>query len=172
MTALDDIDAERQRQIDDEGWSTEHDDHHTSHQLALAAGWYCMASSSHYKDTCGLNSGQNTMHSQMWGAHAAYAWPFDSQWFKPTTERRDLVKAGALILAAIERIDRATVPVPKITQQDLIALFGPKMPIEVVAARMHRWVPSQVGHGNMQCSKCLITDLEARAIGKDTCDAL
>ncbi|RBB41751.1 hypothetical protein DPV79_05200 [Burkholderia reimsis] len=40
---------------------------------------------------------------------AAYYWP--SSWaqrsFKPTTPRRDLVKAAALILAEIERADRA-----------------------------------------------------------------
>ena len=35
-------------------------------------------------------------------------WPWDREWWKPTTQRRDLVKAGALILAEIERIDRAS----------------------------------------------------------------
>ncbi len=34
------------------------------------------------------------------------AWPWDEQWWKPSTARRDLIKAGALILAEIERIDR------------------------------------------------------------------
>jgi hypothetical protein len=29
------------------------------------------------------------------------------EWWKPTNRRRDLVKAGALILAEIERLDRA-----------------------------------------------------------------
>ena len=39
-------------------------------------------------------------------------------WFKPTTPRRDLVKAGALIIAEIERLDRATPPA------DLAAKIG------------------------------------------------
>lgn len=34
-------------------------------------------------------------------------WPWPSEWWKPTDVRRDLVKAGALILAEIERLDRA-----------------------------------------------------------------
>lgn len=33
-------------------------------------------------------------------------WPWDESWWKPTTPRRDLVKAAALILAEIERLDR------------------------------------------------------------------
>ena len=34
-------------------------------------------------------------------------WPWDWKWWKPTNPRRDLVKAAALILAEIDRIDRA-----------------------------------------------------------------
>lgn len=35
------------------------------------------------------------------------SWPWDFQWFKPSDDRRNLVKAGALILAELERLDRA-----------------------------------------------------------------
>jgi len=35
-------------------------------------------------------------------------WPWGGFTWKPTTPRRDLVKAAALILAEIERLDRAT----------------------------------------------------------------
>ncbi|MNY70647.1 hypothetical protein D3C86_2088230 [compost metagenome] len=35
-------------------------------------------------------------------------WPWSEDWWKPSPEpRRNLVKAGALILADIERLDRA-----------------------------------------------------------------
>ncbi|MFN3321313.1 MAG: hypothetical protein ACK43M_21435, partial [Allorhizobium sp.] len=34
-------------------------------------------------------------------------WPWGIEWWKPTDRRRDLVKAGALIIAEIERLDRA-----------------------------------------------------------------
>ena len=33
--------------------------------------------------------------------------------WQPTTSRRDLVKAGALVLAEIERLDRAAAPKPE-----------------------------------------------------------
>ncbi|MNC99215.1 hypothetical protein D3C83_174210 [compost metagenome] len=37
------------------------------------------------------------------------SWPWEGCWWKPTGRRRDLVKAGALILAEIERLDRAEI---------------------------------------------------------------
>ncbi|HCE5729600.1 hypothetical protein ACP0KH_06585 [Pseudomonas aeruginosa] len=36
-----------------------------------------------------------------------FCWPWDKDWWKPTSARRDLVKACALALAEIERLDRA-----------------------------------------------------------------
>ncbi|GAG33310.1 unnamed protein product, partial [marine sediment metagenome] len=33
-------------------------------------------------------------------------WPWDPSWWKPTDERRNLEKAGALIVAELERLDR------------------------------------------------------------------
>ena len=37
-------------------------------------------------------------------------WPFGWFWWKPTTPRRDLIKAAALIVAEIERLDRKENP--------------------------------------------------------------
>ncbi|MBY5804125.1 hypothetical protein [Rhizobium leguminosarum] len=37
-------------------------------------------------------------------------WPWERRFWKPTERRRDLVKAAALIIAEIERLDRASVP--------------------------------------------------------------
>jgi hypothetical protein len=39
-------------------------------------------------------------------------WPWAPEWWKPTHGRRDLVKAGALILAELERLDRAALSKP------------------------------------------------------------
>jgi hypothetical protein len=49
------------------------------------------------------HAGRTTRIFEMWPA----SWDFVH--YKPTTARRDLVKAGALILAEIERLDRAEV---------------------------------------------------------------
>ncbi|HHL2196434.1 TPA: hypothetical protein ACQ3YW_005926 [Pseudomonas aeruginosa] len=85
-----DVQAERRRQITAEGWTPEH-----SHgQMARASACYALAGSSAPNDeTAALL--------------VSLAWPWDQQWWKPTSARRDLVKACTLALAEIERLDRA-----------------------------------------------------------------
>lgn len=89
--AAKDVLAERQRQISAEGWTPEHDDAHIDGEMAQAAACY-------------------TLNAAGWKTEALRGcWPmaWASAWFKPTDPRRDLVKAGALIIAEIERLDRA-----------------------------------------------------------------
>ncbi|MDR8400078.1 hypothetical protein NE850_27595 [Paraburkholderia sp. USG1] len=88
-----DVIAERQRQVSAEGWTPEHDDEHEEGELAAAAGCYAIWG---------------------WGGHAfsqagdePKPWPWNRTWWKPSTLRRHCVKAAALLLAEIERIDRA-----------------------------------------------------------------
>ncbi|MBR8279752.1 hypothetical protein [Burkholderia vietnamiensis] len=81
-----DVLAERRRQVEAEGWTAKHDDAHTGSEMALAAASYAMSAA---------------------GFSCGNIWPWDWHWYKPTTPRRDLVKAGALILAEVEKIDRA-----------------------------------------------------------------
>lgn len=89
-----DVQAERRRQVEAEGWTPEHDDQHSHGQMARAAACYALAGSSAPNDeTAALL--------------VSLAWPWDEQWWKPSTARRDLIKAGALVLAEIERLDRA-----------------------------------------------------------------
>jgi hypothetical protein len=80
-----DVLAERKRQVSVEGWTPEHDDQHASGELACAAACYAVGGD----------------------AEPPPMWPWDADWWKPTSQRRMLVKAGALILAEIERLDRA-----------------------------------------------------------------
>lgn len=87
--AILDVIAERQRQQSVEGWMPEHDDEHCNGELAMAAVCYINETG-----TVNRNGGKP------WG------WPWDASWWKPKTRRRNLVKAGALILAEIERLDR------------------------------------------------------------------
>lgn len=89
-----DLLAERRRQVDAEGWAPAHDDEHSDGQMARAASCYALAGSCEPPD-------------EMAGIFVDLAWPWTPQWWKPTTSRRNLVKAGALILAEIERLDRA-----------------------------------------------------------------
>nr|WP_256595761.1 hypothetical protein [Pseudomonas sp. RW407] len=94
-----DVQAERRRQVAAEGWTPEHDNEHDHGQMARAAACYALAGSSAADDkTAALL--------------VSLAWPWDQQWWKPTTARRDLIKACALALAEIERLDRAAAPQP------------------------------------------------------------
>lgn len=88
QTALHDVAAERFRQIHAEGWTPEHDDTHSRGQMGAAAACYLI-------------------HASHLGSELPLIWPWSMDWWKPTTRRRDLVKAGALILAEIDRLDRA-----------------------------------------------------------------
>lgn len=90
MPAWPDVVRERRRQIGEEGWTPAHDDEHANGDMALAAACYAASAG-----------------GVPWSDDVPSFWPWADQWWKPTTSRRDLVKAGALILAEIERIDRA-----------------------------------------------------------------
>jgi hypothetical protein len=92
-----DIAAERRRQIEVEGWTPEHDDQHARGEMARAAACYAVTGSFSPND---LTPEAPDMMTR--------SWPWPREWWKPRGGRRDLVRAGALILAEIERLDRAT----------------------------------------------------------------
>jgi hypothetical protein len=85
--------AERERQIVVEGFTIDHDNAHDRQALILAAMAYCQ-SASVADDTSYLSH------------RPPNYWPWDIRWWKPKTNRRDLIRAAALIVAAIDRIDR------------------------------------------------------------------
>ncbi|HFT3134930.1 TPA: hypothetical protein ACWV5T_005050 [Salmonella enterica subsp. enterica serovar Muenchen] len=82
--AATDVLAERQRQINVKGWTSEHDDAYIDCELAAAAIGYIEP------------------------MEAEYYWPADwhDDSFRPSDYRRNLVKATALLLAELERLDR------------------------------------------------------------------
>ena len=96
--AAQDVLAERQRQVEAEGWTPDHDDEHAGGQMARAASIYA----SNAAFATALVDGNTAMCSE-----APLGWPWAKHWWKPVNSRRDLVKAAALILAEIERLDRA-----------------------------------------------------------------
>lgn len=99
--AASDVLAERQRQMDVEGWTPEHDDAHRPGELSIAGA--CYASNA----ATWLHLGASALKENYKSLSPGSRWPWSYKWWKPTDERRDLVKAGALIIAEIERLDRA-----------------------------------------------------------------
>jgi hypothetical protein len=90
------IARERERQIDVEGWSYGHDDTHTGGELLRAAICYAQHPITHPMARRQLGPGK-----------PCDAWPWDASWWKPKDDRHDLIRAAALIVAEIERLDRA-----------------------------------------------------------------
>lgn len=93
-----DVLIERQRQMSVEGWTPEHDDAYACDEIAAFAAVYAMppgARDWRVEDTGYAETFTDALLPDGW---------------KPKfgDRRRELVKAGALILAEIERIDRAT----------------------------------------------------------------
>jgi hypothetical protein len=94
MSVIEEIAAERKRQIEGEGFASEHDDKHVPGELARAAACYAVSCVQPY-----FKAGSPAQYRH------AY-WPWGEEWWKPKGFRRDLVRAAALIVAEIERVDR------------------------------------------------------------------
>ncbi|MDH1673977.1 hypothetical protein [Comamonas aquatica] len=102
-----DVLAERKRQIETEGWKPERDDVYDTGEMALAAACYAAHSAS-----CAAIKAPHTARGVFVRTRSAQdfvgeMWPWSADWWKPSGHRRNLEKAAALILAEIERIDRA-----------------------------------------------------------------
>lgn len=91
MNGTEMIAAERQRQIESEGWTPAHDDEHSKEELSIAAMFYVVP------DYCYKY------------ATKYIPWPWHRDWLKrgKHSRIRQLVIAGALIAAEIDRLQRA-----------------------------------------------------------------
>lgn len=85
--------SERWSQVAEKGWSETHDDQYQRDELALAAVAYALPEALRNMFLGSLTLGQ-------------ILWPWDQTWWRPRSRRDDLVRAGALIIAEIARIDR------------------------------------------------------------------
>jgi len=102
-TAIELIAKERQRQIEKEGFGHRHDNTHRSGELCDAAGCYVKAAAK-------LARGESLQYllSAVPAGSIGFQWPWEEVWWKPSDDPiRNLVKAGALIVAEIERIQRS-----------------------------------------------------------------
>jgi len=101
MTGSELIAAERRRQIEKEGWTAEHDQEHVAMSLAKAGACYA------------LDVAEPGVRKPLRQCMFDF-WPWSEEWWKPTPDDpvRQLVKAGALIAAEIDRIQNAGVHTP------------------------------------------------------------
>lgn len=96
MTGVELIAAERERQIEDDGFNASHDDRHDLGEMAIVASAYAVHSAN-------IVRGHNTPMPPQW--------PWDTNCWNPNPNPiRNLVKAGALIAAEIDRLQRAALP--------------------------------------------------------------
>ena len=106
-----DVQTERRRQVEAEGWTPEHDDEHDSGELAAAGAAYALHAADHLNPYSQGDGGDEAPSCWPWhdGIAGRGEGPEKTEpaWWKPSTPRRDLVKACALALAEIERLDRA-----------------------------------------------------------------
>ena len=86
ITGAELISNERNRQIEIEGYSQEHDNEHNYKEFISAAISYLMAN---------MIEGYEG-YSKIW-------WPWDKDAYKPKGVIEDLTRAGALLAAAIDR---------------------------------------------------------------------
>jgi hypothetical protein len=108
------IAAERQRQIAAEGWTPEHDDRHTNGELAWAATCYAAPETVVRIMQEWQRDGLTGVirFEEPWPVGEAgtydYGKPRLLPWRRPAVGRiTELVKAGALIAAEIDRLTRA-----------------------------------------------------------------
>lgn len=90
--------VERDRQLYEKGWTARHDDGHDKAELTAASCCYAALARRQADGTI-----------QMPGSEipAPSGWPWEVEWWHPSNDPvRNLVKAGALIAAEIERLQR------------------------------------------------------------------
>ncbi len=92
------ITAERLRQIEVKGFTPDSDDRYAAMELAGAAACYAT-------HACLSAIRRDSLRSNLTRFVAEF-WPWSKDWWKPSSPRRDLIKAAALIIAEIEKIDR------------------------------------------------------------------
>lgn len=97
--AMIDVINERRRQILEEGFTPAGDDAQADGAMARAAG--CYAIGPQFIMTHPMGDGAGNI------LDVPVNWPWPPVWWKPRSRREDLVRSGALIIAEIERIDRA-----------------------------------------------------------------
>lgn len=114
FAVIQEVQIERERQKQEEGWTPEHDDTHDAGEMARAAAVYAYTSTlteaqaSAWQERLQKPPPAVTFKGETYIAPGILRalWPWAPSWFKPKNRRRDLIRAAALIVAEIERLDR------------------------------------------------------------------
>jgi hypothetical protein len=115
MTGVERITVERERQVREEGWTRDHDDRYEAEELARAALCYAMPPRLRNEVPLRLalfGEGWETCAVHEAEVYVPEHWPFSPTDWKPsggssTADRiRELTKAGGLIAAEIDRLER------------------------------------------------------------------
>lgn len=108
--ALDQIIAEvrneRLRQIEEEGWTEEHDDAHRKGELVAAAMSYLTNALVYALVRARKVMTIADLMERSRTAPPTSQWPWDKKWWKPKTRRSNIVRSIAMLIAELERIDR------------------------------------------------------------------
>lgn len=110
-TGIELIAEERARGISVEGWTPEHDDEHQNGELAKAAVCYADFGCVTEKREVFVQLARGLADPESFApvlADVPVNWPLAPEWWRPVPNDRirELVKAGALIAAEIDRLDR------------------------------------------------------------------
>jgi deoxycytidylate deaminase len=118
------IAAERRRQVEAEGWTPEHDDTHLEGEMIEGARGY-------------LSAAFLAERGRSWNGPPPPLWPWNQSWWKPSDDPiRNLVRAGALIAAEIDRLKRVAAPPERPTPA------APQEPVDLMDA-LRRALPKE-----------------------------
>jgi hypothetical protein len=118
LSGVDMIAAERARQVSEEGWTPEHDDQHEGGEIARAAACYAYVASCtdlvREVDALSKDGASDIVMIRR-------SWSWDWKFWKPKDRIRDLVRAGALCAAEIDRLLRTkqSSPAPVKTEGEM-----------------------------------------------------
>lgn len=96
------IAEERKRQIEEEGYNLAYDKKHGNGEMGMAAAAYAVPNSVLINPTVAEDDSTDIVY----GSRFTSLWPWEARDWKPTPKDRikELVKAGALIAAEIDRL--------------------------------------------------------------------
>lgn len=104
-TGVELINEERERQIAREGFDAKHDAEHNAGELVDAALCYAAVASAEVR---GSTAEEWPVGMFNGFTDSLIEWPWEDGWWKPSNDPiRNLIKAGALIAAEIDRIQSA-----------------------------------------------------------------